>query len=107
MVKNPPSNAGDAGLIPGQGTKVPHATGQLSLHTTSREQRSNKPRGSATKKVMTTKKSHNRAGKNAGKCHAHWTVNRYPRGLLAMYIQGLKNMHYLGPIHSTSTFAQI
>ena len=30
VVKNPPSNAGDAGLIPGQGTKLPHATGQLS-----------------------------------------------------------------------------
>ena len=31
VVKNLPSNAGDTGLIPGQGTKVPHATGQLSL----------------------------------------------------------------------------
>ena len=31
-VKNPPSNAGGAGLIPGQGTKIPHAAGQLSLH---------------------------------------------------------------------------
>ena len=26
------SNAGDAGLISGQGTKIPHTTGQLSLH---------------------------------------------------------------------------
>ena len=26
MVKNPPSNSGDAGLIPGKGTKIPHAT---------------------------------------------------------------------------------
>ena len=26
-VKNPPSNAGDEGLIPGQGTKIPHAIG--------------------------------------------------------------------------------
>ena len=25
VVKNPPCNAGDVGLIPGQGTKVPHA----------------------------------------------------------------------------------
>ena len=24
-VKNPPSNAGDAGLIPDPGTKIPHA----------------------------------------------------------------------------------
>ena len=29
-MKNPPSNAGDAALIPGQGTKIPQATGQLS-----------------------------------------------------------------------------
>ena len=30
VVKNPPYNAGDTGSIPGQGTKIPHATGQLS-----------------------------------------------------------------------------
>ena len=30
LVKNPPYNAGDAGWIPGQGTKIPHALGQLS-----------------------------------------------------------------------------
>ena len=29
VVKNPPSNAGDMGLIPHQGTKISHATGQL------------------------------------------------------------------------------
>ena len=27
MVKNLPSNAGDAGSIPGRGAKIPHATG--------------------------------------------------------------------------------
>ena len=32
MVKNQPSNAGDVGSIPGQGTKVPHAMGQLGPH---------------------------------------------------------------------------
>ena len=31
VVKNLPSNAGDAGSIPGQGTMIPRATGQLSL----------------------------------------------------------------------------
>ena len=31
VAKNLPSNAGDAGSIPGQGTKIPHATGQISL----------------------------------------------------------------------------
>ena len=31
MVKNLFSDAGDAGLPPAQGTKIPHAVGQLSL----------------------------------------------------------------------------
>ena len=30
MIKNPLSNARDAGSTPGQGTKIPHAAGQLS-----------------------------------------------------------------------------
>jgi len=30
VVKSPPCNAGDMSLIPGQGTKIPHAAGQLS-----------------------------------------------------------------------------
>ena len=34
VVKNPPCNAGDTGLIPGWGTKIPYATEQLSPRTT-------------------------------------------------------------------------
>ena len=30
MVNNPPSSTGDSGSIPGRGTKIPHASGQLS-----------------------------------------------------------------------------
>ena len=37
MVKNPPSNAGDARLIPGRGTKIPHTAEQLSLRATTTE----------------------------------------------------------------------
>ena len=37
MEKNLPSNAGNAGPIPGQATKIPHAAGQLSLHVTTTE----------------------------------------------------------------------
>ena len=37
VVKNPPCNAGDAGLIPAQGTKIPHAVGQPSPHATTTE----------------------------------------------------------------------
>ena len=33
VVRNLPSNAGDTGSIPGWGTKIPHAVGQLSLCT--------------------------------------------------------------------------
>ena len=36
-VKNPPYNARDMGLIPGQGTKIPQAAGQLSPHATTTE----------------------------------------------------------------------
>ena len=37
VVKNPSCNAGDAGSIPGRGTKIPHAVGQLSLCASPRE----------------------------------------------------------------------
>ena len=32
VVKNPPSSAGYVGSIPGQGTKIPHASEQISLY---------------------------------------------------------------------------
>ena len=37
LVKNLPSNAGEVGSIPGWGTKIPYAAGELSLHTTTTE----------------------------------------------------------------------
>ena len=37
MVNNPLSNSGDAGSIPGQGTKIPHVSGQLNQHAATRE----------------------------------------------------------------------
>ena len=37
VIKNPPCNTGDVGLIPSLGTKIPHASEQLSLCTTTRE----------------------------------------------------------------------
>ena len=33
VVKNPPVNARNTGLIPGLGTRIPHAMGQLSLRS--------------------------------------------------------------------------
>ena len=37
MIKSPPSNAGDVGSDPGQGTKGPQAVGQLRLNATTAE----------------------------------------------------------------------
>ena len=37
VVKNPPCNAGDAGSIPGWGSKIPYASEQLSLSATTTE----------------------------------------------------------------------
>ena len=37
VVKHLPYNAGDAGSIPGQGTRIPHAAGQLSPRATTTE----------------------------------------------------------------------
>lgn len=37
VIKNPPTSAGDLGLAPGEGTKIPQALGQLSLCTTATE----------------------------------------------------------------------
>ena len=37
MVENPPSTSGDTDSIPGQQTKISHATGQLDLHATTRK----------------------------------------------------------------------
>ena len=37
VIENLPPNTGDTGLIPGRGTKIPHAMGQLSLSTATTE----------------------------------------------------------------------
>ena len=42
MVKNPPFNAWDVGLIPGQGIKIPHATLQLSNEDPAQSKKVNK-----------------------------------------------------------------
>ena len=39
VVKRPPCNAGDAGSVPGPGTKIPRTAGLLSLRVTTREAR--------------------------------------------------------------------
>ena len=54
MVKNPPSNAGDMGSIPGQGTKIPHDAGKpspLRPCATTREAGALQPRPKAATKL--------------------------------------------------------
>ena len=51
MVKNLTCNAGDAGLIPGWGTKIPHATELLSLCTTREPRRAHATPGSPARHV--------------------------------------------------------
>ena len=64
-VKSLPCNAGDVGLIPGQGTKIPHATEQLSPHASTREPAYHKLWSPCTLKPM----SHNyRAHEPWGLC---------------------------------------
>ena len=42
VVKNLPSNAGDIGSIPGWGTKIPHAVGQLAERETQHSKKKKK-----------------------------------------------------------------
>jgi len=41
-VKTPPSKEGDTGSIPGKETKIPHATGQITLHVATKTRYSQK-----------------------------------------------------------------
>ena len=54
MVKNPFSNAGDAGSIPGLGTKIPHTEKQLSPSATTGEACVPQQRPSTAKKIKGT-----------------------------------------------------
>ena len=65
VVKNPPCNAGDAGSITGQGIKVPHATGNQSLCTTTREKPSQR-----------NDRSHNKEPRDAAKTQCS-QINKY------------------------------
>ena len=51
VVKNPPFNAWDVGLIPGQGTKIPHATLQLSNEDPAQSKKVNKINFAKKKKI--------------------------------------------------------
>ena len=55
MVKNLPCNAGEVGSIPGWGTKIPQAVGQLSPGATSKDPMGHKKILCATSK---TQRSH-------------------------------------------------
>ena len=54
MVKNPPSNAGGTGSIPGQGTKIPHATRYLKPVLCNKRKSKQDPTQSKKKKIVYT-----------------------------------------------------
>ena len=74
MVKNPPFNAGDVGSIPGQGTKIPHAAGQLNpsaattepAHSGARAPQLDSPR-TATKSLCATTETQRSKREREGK----------------------------------------
>ena len=68
VVKNPTSHAGDKGLIPGQGSKIPNTPGQLSPRTTTREVHTLQRRPRAVKK-QTKKKTTKKKKKQGGLKH--------------------------------------
>ena len=57
VVKNPPCNAGDSGLILGQGTKIPHTVKQLYPHATATEARELRSSCAATRVCAQQKKT--------------------------------------------------
>ena len=79
MVKDLPSNAGDSGLIPGWGTKIPHAVGKLSLCATTRKgyvlQQRPRTHTSPTRQLRVGLLPH--FGKLWPRCH-HWAQRKAP-----------------------------
>ena len=52
VVNNPPCDAGNMDLIPGQGTKIPYTTGLLSLFTATTEPMHHNLRAPAQWKIL-------------------------------------------------------
>ena len=68
MVKNPPCSARDTSLVPDQGTKIPHASEQLSPHTMTTESMLCNERSNMTTKILyaTSKTQHSQRNKLRG-----------------------------------------
>ena len=68
MVKNPPSNSGDVGSIPGLGTKIPYAAKQLSpcLQLDRLRLCASNPGGTGSRPGWGTKCPHSTAKKRGG-----------------------------------------
>ena len=62
MVRNLPANAGDMGSIPGQGTKTPHASGQLNPRTAATEAWAPWRPCSATREATAMRRLHTASG---------------------------------------------
>ena len=60
MAEDLPSNEGDTGSIPGWGTEIPHAVGQLSPQTTTRKVAMKTQHNQKKKRKKKKKKERNR-----------------------------------------------
>ena len=74
VVKNLPSHAGDKGSVLGQGTKTPHATGQLSPHSATRQ---------SPRTMMKTQH-----GQNKKQTSNEWNICEYRTGMLWEHRKG-------------------
>ena len=94
VVENLHSNAGDLGSIPDQGTKIPHAIGQLSLHATVKSPCIQQGRPST---VKTQKHTHRHRSKLKEKCKPKekWFKGKYIGSL------GLAHLNYSNKIVKT------
>ena len=80
VVKNPPFNAGDVGLIPGQGTKNPRAVGQISPCATTRE-------------VHAPPTPPQQGGK-IDESFRHWLTREYQKLPVKMHTELLRSLHF-------------
>ena len=74
VVKNPPSNAGDTGLILGQGTKIPPSAGQLSSGTTTTEPTRSSARAPQLERSLATKTLCKQINKQINNIFLKWYI---------------------------------
>ena len=84
MVKNLPSNTGDMGSIPGQGTTIPHAVGQLSLRTATTEPTCSRAHAPQLESLSATTTERAHSGARVPQQRAHTLHRKIPHAAMAI-----------------------